>query len=74
MQSAEKPAFQRAFVAVSYLLGQRGPSLLGALTRPNPEALELVTLLDHADRTRRAQVLAAELSRVALELDQRCFR
>ncbi|MCC6215495.1 MAG: hypothetical protein IT376_11565 [Polyangiaceae bacterium] len=61
---------ERAFVAVSYLLGGRGPELVRPLEAPEPQVLELVARLGHVDRGARAAALAAELGRVARALEE----
>ena len=63
------PAFQRAFVAVSYWLGARGDQSfegwpLGA------DARSLVRALGSADRETRALVLAREVARIAVALEK----
>ena len=63
------PAFQRAFVAVSYCLGVRGDESfegwpLGA------DAGSLLRALGSADRETRALVLAREVARIAVALEK----
>lgn len=60
--------FQRAFVAVSYLVGARGDALLAALHEPTDKARELVAELGADDRAARARTLAGELEIVARRL------
>jgi hypothetical protein len=66
------PAFERAFVATSYLIGVRGDAFegwpLGA------EALSLVAALRSADRDTRALVLAREAARIAVALEKGALR
>jgi hypothetical protein len=65
--SPPDPTFSRAFVATSYLLGERGE----ALQRLAPEgAKDLADALGHGDRERRAATLAREIVRIALALDE----
>jgi len=71
--SARSADFQRAFVAMRYFWGARGPELEGALdgvgsTTPAADALGG---LSHPEREKRAAALAVELGRIAHELDQR---
>jgi hypothetical protein len=68
------PAFQRAFTAFSYLVGRREQALLAPLPDPGAEAHTLVGRLSHAERPRRAEVLASELARVYAELERRSYR
>lgn len=74
MSSVASPTFQRAFVALSYLTGRRGAELLEAIPAPQDEARLLGQRLAHAERERRAEVLARELSRVALALATRSLK
>jgi hypothetical protein len=67
----ELAAFQRAFVATSYLLDQRGDALLAPLGKPLPETLELVRGLGHAEKQARAVVLAREVVPIVSALEQR---
>jgi hypothetical protein len=64
---SDEPAFYRAFLAMSYLLGNQSPR--GAKV---PDlARGLVSELASDDRQVRAAVLARELGRVAASLDAR---
>ena len=74
MSSVERPTFQRAFVALSYVVGRRDSALLDALAAPHRETELLVQRLAHPERERRAEVLAAELSRIALALEARSIK
>jgi len=74
MSSVADPAFQRAFVALSYVAGRRADALLGGLAAPHDDARMLVQRLGHPERERRAEVLARELSRVALALEARSIK
>jgi hypothetical protein len=62
------PAFERALVATSYLIGVRGDAFegwpLGA------EAVSLMGALRSADRDTRTVVLAREAARIAVALDK----
>ena len=68
------PSFQRAFVALSYVAGRRAGELLEAFATPHDEARLLVKHLAHPERERRAEVLARELSRVALAVAARSLK
>lgn len=58
------PAFQRAFVAVSYFLDRRGEALLAPLPNPTSAAVALAQSLAHEAREQRARTLANEITRV----------
>ncbi|MEO6602407.1 MAG: hypothetical protein ABIQ16_21175 [Polyangiaceae bacterium] len=73
MANIHSPEFQRAFVAVSYLSGQRDAELMAPLPSPGEEAQSLTRRLGHPERERRAEVLARELGRIVLSLDARKF-
>jgi hypothetical protein len=62
------PAFERAFVAVSYCLGARDEALQGWSL--GVEARSLVRALGSSDRETRAVVLAREVARIAVALDK----
>lgn len=62
-------AFERAFVAMSYVVGRRGAELTEPLPAPLPAAEQLARRLSHPERAVRAQVLAAELGPLVLALD-----
>jgi hypothetical protein len=62
---------EQAFVAVSYVLGQRGEALLEPLAEPTPAARRVAERLGHVDRDTRARVLAAEVARVVRALEAR---
>ena len=76
MATIDSADFQRAFMALSYLLGRREAELLAPLgdSPPHEEARALVRGLAHPDRPRRAELLARELSRVALGLEARLVK
>jgi hypothetical protein len=74
MSHTEQPAFQRAFVAIGYLLEQRGAALLEPLHAPTAEARTLVRHLAHPDRQQRAEALAFELKQIAIELEACAIR
>jgi hypothetical protein len=63
--------FERAFIAVSYLLGRRGAELSSPLHRPSAAAHALQIALGAPLREQCAAVLAAELARVATTLEAR---
>jgi hypothetical protein len=67
------PAFERAFVAVSYFLGARSELAL-ALEAPSAQAATLAAELENADRQRRAEFLASELGHVVRALEARSYR
>ena len=71
MANPGSPDFQRAFAAVSYLVGQRGEALLAAVPSPSDEARAFARRLEHPERERRAELLARELARLAVALDAR---
>src|SRR5882672_10848646 len=57
--SARSPDFQRAFVAMRYFWGMRGPALADALDGVGVQAAtaDVLTGLCHAERTERAKAL-----------------
>ena len=63
------PAFERAFVAVSYCLGVRGDESFEGLPL-GASARALVRALGSADRETRALVLAREVARIAVALEK----
>jgi hypothetical protein len=66
----ERDAFERAFVATSYLCQRRGKELVEALADgPGREAAALAVRLDEPLREQRARALAPELARIAASLD-----
>jgi len=66
-------SFERAFVAITYLLGRR-TALSDGLAHPSEAARRATELLSAPERTERARRLAAHLHPIALELDSRRFR
>jgi hypothetical protein len=66
MQNAD-PKFERAFVAISFLLGSRD---IDGAELGSAEARALVAALGRASREVRAAVLAKELAPIALALEQ----
>ena len=74
MSSLSHPIFQRAYVAFSYVAGRREAELLEALPTVHDEARLFAQRLSHPERERRAEVLARELSRVALALETRSLK
>ena len=71
--SARSPDFQRAFVAMRYFWGMRGPALADALEGLGVQAAaaDVLAGLCHAERAERAKVLGTELARLATALDER---
>ncbi len=65
------PAFDRAFVATSYLLGLRDAFDGGPL---GSDARALLRVLASADREARALVLAREAARIAVALERGAVR
>ena len=74
MADVTLPEFQRGFVALSYVLGRRGPELLSSFVSPHEDARLLAQRLAHPERERRAELLARELARVALSLEARSIK
>lgn len=74
MSSVAGPAFQKAFVALSYVAGRRDAELLAAFPTVNDEAHSFARRLAHPERERRAEILARELSCVALSLEARSYK
>ena len=74
LEPEARAAFDRAYVAVSYLLERRGSDLLAGLDVPSAAAVELARRLSHKEREARARVLAPELARLTAALDARRFR
>jgi len=69
--ASDRPAFERALVATSYVLGRRGAELDQPIVDASPETRRLVLALLHPDRGERSRVLAGELARLIQALDQR---
>ena len=69
-----EPHYQRAFVAVRYFLGARGDGLAAPLGSGASAGIALEQKLAHADRTRRAEVLASEVGLVVRALEARAYR
>lgn len=63
--------FERAFVAVGYLLDRRGDDLTRGLGGGGETARKLAAALGHPERQTRAVVLAREVARVAQALEAR---
>ena len=63
--------FEHAFVAASYLLGRRGHDLLQPLGTSHQSTNLLARGLGRLDQQGRAQLLAAELARIAHALERR---
>ena len=66
------PAFERAYVATSYLIGAREEAFEGWPL--GSEARSLARALAGADRESRAVVLAREAARIALCLEKGALR
>jgi hypothetical protein len=62
------PAFERALVAASYLLGERDDAFQGWSL--GAEARGILSALSAGDRQSRATVLAREIARIAVALDK----
>ena len=71
MADVAEPTFQRAFVALSYVVGRREADLTASLGELHQETKALAQRLAHPERERRAEALARELSRVAFALEAR---
>ncbi len=71
--SARSPDFQRAFLAMRYYFGARGPALADALEglSMQPASADVLAGLCHQERGERARALGAELGRLAAALDER---
>jgi hypothetical protein len=67
-------AFQRAFIATSYLLGAREASSNPPFERLSAAAQALVTRLGASDRQTRAAALSHELQRIGDSLTTRGVR
>jgi len=74
MSNVELPSFQRAFVALSYVAGRRDATLLEAFSSIHADTQLLTQRLANPERERRAEVLARELSRIALSLEARSIK
>jgi hypothetical protein len=74
MASLESPDFQRAFVALSYMVGRRDAELLEPLRTPHDDARAFARRLGRPERERRAEVLARELSRLAATVEARTLK
>jgi hypothetical protein len=62
------PRFQRAFVAMSYLLGARRDAL--GTSDLGPEASALLRALSSSDKETRARALAREITPIAMALEE----
>ncbi|MEO8906275.1 MAG: hypothetical protein ABI488_26920 [Polyangiaceae bacterium] len=74
MANPASPEFQRAFAAVSYMVGRRDAELLEPLRAPHDDARAFARRLSHPERERRAEVLARELARLTASLEQRIIK
>ncbi|MEP7052895.1 MAG: hypothetical protein ABJB12_21195 [Pseudomonadota bacterium] len=66
--------FQRAFAAMSYLVGRRDAELLEPLPAVHEGARAFARRLEHPERERRAEVLARELARLTASLEARALK
>ncbi|MEB2322364.1 MAG: hypothetical protein OZ921_07615 [Sorangiineae bacterium] len=67
----EREARERAFVAVSYLLGRRGAELTEPFASPSLTARALAQALERGEREARVVALAPELARRVSALEAR---
>jgi hypothetical protein len=74
MAVLESSKFQRAFAAMSYLVGRRDAELLDAIRVPNDDARALLRSLAHPARERRAEILARELAQMVSALEARTLK
>jgi len=74
MTDPASPDFQRAFAAMSYMVGRREGELLEPLPPAKEEARALARRLTHPERERRAEVLARELARLSASLEARALK
>ncbi|MDF3067618.1 MAG: hypothetical protein K0R38_3219 [Polyangiaceae bacterium] len=71
--SIRSSEFQRAFLALGYFFGARGPVLAEPLAGVGLQSTSADVLrgLCHEERSERAKTLAVELGRLATALDER---
>ena len=74
MADPASPNFQRAFAAMSFLLGRRNAELLEPLCAPHADARAFARRLAHPERARRAEVLARELTRLSASLEAKAIK
>ena len=74
MTQFDSSEFQRAFAAMSYVVGRRDAELLEPFRLPHQEARAFVRGLGHPERERRAEALARELARLATALEARSIK
>ena len=74
MADPASPDFQRAFAAMSYMVGRRDAALLEPLRAPHDDARAFAHRLAHPERERRAEVLARELARLTASLEARAIK
>ena len=74
MADPANPDFQRAFAAMSFMVGRREAELLGPLSAPHEDARAFARRLAHPERERRAEVLARELARLTASLEYRMIK
>jgi hypothetical protein len=72
--AATEAAFQRAFVAVSYLLGRRDVDALAVFPAARGSTRALLAELASDDQAQRATALGRELGEVARTLRERSLR
>jgi hypothetical protein len=71
VDESARQAFERAFLAMSYLCGKRGEELRAPLGELGADAQRVYERLTHAERAPRAETLAGELARLARSLQAR---
>ena len=74
MASANSSEFQRAFVAMSYMVGRRDSELLAPIRSPSDDVRALARRLSHPERERRAEVLARELAQLVSTIEARTLK
>ncbi len=74
MADPASPDFQRAFAAMSYMVGRRDTELLEPLHAPHDDARTFARRLAHPERERRAEILARELARLTASLEARVIK
>jgi hypothetical protein len=70
----DQEAFERAFIAVTYLLGRRSELARGLGGHAGARARELESEFSTNEQAERAKILARELLPVATALDSRRIR
>lgn len=74
MADPASPDFQRAFAAMSFMVGRRDGELLEPLCGVHEEARAFARRLAHPERERRAEALARELARLSVSLEARALK